>query len=306
MPRFSIIIPFYNAAKTLPQTLCSLREQSYADWEAICIDDGSTDDSTTLVDLMNAKDSRIRRVCNVGKGPSAARNMGAMDEAKGEVIVFLDADDLWTRDKLAHLDRVFQDTAVDGAFSRIQFFDEEPGDVKVISTVPQRSLTVQMLLGENPVCTMSNVAVRRAVFAQSRGFDQTIVHNEDLEWLIRLVAEGANMVPVDKVQVYYRNSPTGLSADLEAMMKGRQAALQTAKGYGFAPTARDEAVHLRYLARRSLRLQDGRLRPLSLTVKGLRHSPRGFLSGGKRGFMTAVGAVMNLVLPNPLRRIFFS
>ncbi|MGV6839310.1 MAG: glycosyltransferase family 2 protein [Planktomarina sp.] len=306
MPRFSIIIPFYNAAKTLPQTLCSLRSQTFEDWEAICVDDESTDDSTTLVDLMTTKDARIQRVRNVGKGPSAARNMGAMDLAKGDIVVFMDADDLWTKDKLAELNTVFENTSVDGAFARVEFFDQEPGDVKVTSTVPRSSLSVSMLLGENPVCTMSNVAVRKSVFAQSRGFDQTIVHNEDLEWLIRLVAEGANVVPINSIQVFYRNSPTGLSSDLRAMMKGRQSALSTAQKYGFTASPRDEAIHLRYLARRSLRLQEGRMVPLRLTWQGLRLSPRGFLSGGKRGILTAAAAFANLILPNPLRSFFFA
>ena len=75
MTHFSVIIPCFNAAETLPQTLDSLRAQTYQGWEAICIDDGSTDHTRTVIACYAALDERIKLVRNIGKGPSRARNM---------------------------------------------------------------------------------------------------------------------------------------------------------------------------------------------------------------------------------------
>lgn len=94
MPFFSIIIPVYNVAPYLRECLDSVLAQTFTDWEAICVDDGSTDGSGAILDEYAAKDSRFRVFHQPNAGVSAARNRG-LDEAKGEWICFLDADDLW-------------------------------------------------------------------------------------------------------------------------------------------------------------------------------------------------------------------
>jgi teichuronic acid biosynthesis glycosyltransferase TuaG len=105
MPTVSIITPVYNAARWLAQTLASVHAQTFADWEHILVDDGSTDASVALIQAAAAVDPRIRLLrtpCN--GGPSAARNM-ALDAARGRFVAFLDADDLWLPEKL---DRALQ------------------------------------------------------------------------------------------------------------------------------------------------------------------------------------------------------
>ncbi|MHA3976763.1 glycosyltransferase family 2 protein [Halovulum sp. GXIMD14794] len=306
MPRFSIVIPCYNAAETLPETLASLRAQSFADWEAICIDDGSTDATAAVIEAAAAHDPRIRREASLGKGPSDARNEGALLHASGEIVAFLDADDLWWSEKLAVLDLAFTDETVDACYGRIAFFDKQPHTARVFSTVVPGPLGVADLLGENPVCTMSNVAVRRDVFAASGGFDRDMVHNEDLEWLIRLTGSGAKLIGLPQMMVWYRASPTGLSSDLEAMRKGREAALASARKLGFTPSPADEAVHLRYLARRALRLQGPRMTALRLTATALRTSPAGFFADRRRGAFTAAAAILNPLLPRRLSGALFA
>jgi len=101
MPLVSIVTPVYNAARWLPATLASVRAQTFAAWEHVLADDGSTDDSVAIVEAAAAADQRIRLLrapCNAG--PSAARNL-ALDAARGRFIAFLDADDLWQPEKLA-------------------------------------------------------------------------------------------------------------------------------------------------------------------------------------------------------------
>ena len=306
MTRFSIIIPCYNAAETLPETLRSIRAQSLRDWEAICVDDGSDDKTRDIIAAAHATDPRIKLVANPRKGPSAARNHGAMQIAQGQIIAFCDADDVWAPRKLEELDRAFADFFVDAVFAKVAFFKDDMSVVTAMSTVPRSPLSIEMLLGENPVCTMSNIAIRRPVFMRSGGFDERIVHNEDLEWLVRLVGQGTCIVGLQSTQTFYRTSQYGLSSDLAAMEIGREAVLQTARSFGFEPDPAANAVYQRYLARRALRLGQGRSLALRYALTGLAISPKGFFKSPKRGVFTLIGAVCALALPAPVCRTLFS
>lgn len=97
-PTFSIIIPAYNVDAYIEMTLKSVYNQTFADYEIIVIDDGSTD--KTLEILHKQTDSRLRVIHQKNAGVSAARNVG-ISAAKGKYIAFLDADDAWTNDHLA-------------------------------------------------------------------------------------------------------------------------------------------------------------------------------------------------------------
>lgn len=306
MPKISIILPAWNAAATIADTLRSITAQTFPDWEAIVVDDGSTDGSRELVARLAQDDPRIRPATHPGKGPSAARNHAALALARGEILAFCDADDIWSPTKLAEVAEALDDPQTDGCFGRIAFFHRVPADARSFSTVPDGMLTIPMLLGENPVCTMSNLSIRRAVFAASGGFDTTMVHNEDLEWLIRVVGGGARIRGIDRLQVWYRASTGGLSADLPAMRASRARALQTARRFGHEPDPAAEAVYLRYLARRALRLDLGGAEAMRLALQGLRTDPRAFCSPLRRGLATALGALAAPLLPRPFRRALFS
>lgn len=92
MSTFSVIIPLYNKAFSIKETLASVLQQTYTDFEVIVIDDGSTDDGFALVSQFT--DARIKLVQQPNLGAAAARNAG-IDKATGELIAFLDADDYW-------------------------------------------------------------------------------------------------------------------------------------------------------------------------------------------------------------------
>ncbi|KJZ17650.1 glycosyltransferase family 2 protein [Loktanella sp. S4079] len=306
MPLFSIVIPCFNAQKTLAETLDSIIAQSCSDWEVICVDDGSTDETREIVVAAAKNDARIRLARNVGKGPSSARNFGASELSNGKFIAFCDADDIWAPYKLEELQTAFEDKEIDVVYGQIAFFKADPTRAKVFSTVPNDVLTIETLLGENPVCTMSNLSIRKDSFVRFGGFDPSIVHNEDLEWLIRIVGQGGRIVGLKSLHVWYRNTAGGLSSDLAAMRAGREYALATAATFGVIPPAASNAVHLRYLARRALRFDYGRTLALRLAFAGLRQSPTGFLSPPRRGVMTFVGALANVILPRACSRMLFS
>ena len=111
--RFSIIMPVYNAEATLAAALASVCSQSFADWELLCVDDGSTDGSAVILADRAARDSRIRVFHQANAGVGAARNR-ALALVRGEFFLFLDADDLLMREALSRADALLSETKADG------------------------------------------------------------------------------------------------------------------------------------------------------------------------------------------------
>jgi glycosyltransferase involved in cell wall biosynthesis len=103
-PRVSVIMPFLDSARFIAESIDSVRAQSFADWELLLCDDGSTDGSTAIARRFAEADPlRVRWLEHEGharRGASAARNLG-LKHARGELIAFLDADDVWLPDKLS-------------------------------------------------------------------------------------------------------------------------------------------------------------------------------------------------------------
>lgn len=312
MPLFSIIIPCWNAAGTLAETLASVERQSFRDFEVLVLDDGSTDETARIAGEFAARDNRFRVLTLEQGGPSRARNMGAFGYAKGQVLAFLDADDIWVEHKLLRMAELFcRRGAAQAVFARIGFFRDRDESsrpvVRTQSTVPARPLSPIDLLRENAVCTMSNIVVRADAFRASGGFDTSLRYGEDVEWMVRLLATGARIQGLDELLVFYRTSDAGLSANLAAMHDGWARTLQTVRStcpaIGPGEIAAAEAVHLRYLARRAVRIAGPRHDALKLVVIALRKSPRGFFSNPRRGTLTFLAAVADLAMPHALRKL---
>jgi glycosyltransferase involved in cell wall biosynthesis len=102
---FSIVIPLYNKELSIGNTIQSVLNQTYQDYEIIIVNDGSTDNSLHVVEQIN--DSRIRIITKPNGGVSSARNRG-IKEAKYDWIAFLDGDDLWEKDHLEEITKMMQ------------------------------------------------------------------------------------------------------------------------------------------------------------------------------------------------------
>jgi glycosyltransferase involved in cell wall biosynthesis len=103
--RFSVVIPLYNKARQIENTIRSVLAQDFQDFEIIVVDDGSTDGGSDLIIPIN--DTRIRLVFQVNAGVSAARNFG-VHESSAEYIAFLDADDEWYPWHLEEIDKLIR------------------------------------------------------------------------------------------------------------------------------------------------------------------------------------------------------
>lgn len=94
MPQISIVLPVYNVERYLEATLDSILSQSYTDFEIVCVDDGSTDRSPSILESYSLKDPRLTIVRQANAGPGASRNTG-LDHATGKYVIMLDADDIY-------------------------------------------------------------------------------------------------------------------------------------------------------------------------------------------------------------------
>ncbi|UVO52750.1 glycosyltransferase family A protein [Sphingomonas sp. SUN039] len=304
-PRFSVIIPAYNAARTIGASIATVRAQSFHDLELIVIDDGSTDATVAAARAAIGDDIRCRVISKGNGGVSAARNLGA-DMAAGQLLAFLDADDLWHEDKLS-THAAFHAGQLDlaASFARVAFVDGTARtlDARSHSTVPEGGLTVAALLGENPVCTTSNLVVDRAAFAVIGGFDSEMRHAEDQEWQLRAVTHGHRIEGIDQILVGYRNSEDGLSVDLAAMHRGWMA---LAARYGGREYAGAQAVFCRYLARRTLRSGAPGTVALGYAWSGLRAHGTAYFDSPARGLLTFVAALASPLLPAALRARLFA
>lgn len=109
---FSIVVPVHNVAPCLRECLDSVLGQTFPGWEAICVDDGSTDGSGAILDEYAAKDARIRVLHTGNRGVSAARNLG-IDTACGEYVTFLDGDDVYEPSWLDAFHRLVKETGAE-------------------------------------------------------------------------------------------------------------------------------------------------------------------------------------------------
>lgn len=124
MPQVSIVIPCWNCERQVARCLDSVLAQTFADWEAVVVNDGSTDGSAEILARYAAKDPRIRVVTQENRGQAAARNR-ALGLASGEYVAFLDADDFYDADFLRDLVSEARRTGADVVMTNTRFVDGE-------------------------------------------------------------------------------------------------------------------------------------------------------------------------------------
>lgn len=209
-PFFSVVIPCYNAAQYLRETLESVLAQRYVNFEIIVVDDGSTDDSPRILNEYALEDPRVRVVTRAVKsgGPATPRNEG-IASSRGTYVALLDADDLWTPDKLLNDFNQLSERPVDILYSGAYYFEESPANV--VHTSPVRRMGPLYLL-RNHIPTFT-LCIRRAAFSTAQVFDQDacLVAIEDYHFLLNAYLTGKTFYGRQQVDGYYRkNSQTSI------------------------------------------------------------------------------------------------
>jgi glycosyltransferase involved in cell wall biosynthesis len=213
MPLVSIILPVFNGAATLGDTVRSLLAQTEPDWELLIIDDGSTDRSLALAESFAAADRRIWAYPFANAGQAIARNRG-IERAQGNYVSFIDADDRWHPDKLrAQLAALAADPAAAWAYSWTLLTDDDGRAIGQPVASPFRGWIYGPLLVTDFVSSGSNVLVRRSALAAVGGFDPACVPSEDWELWLRL-AWRFPVAQVPAAHVFYRQRPTSSSENV--------------------------------------------------------------------------------------------
>lgn len=200
MPKISVIIPVYNCEQYIAETLDSIIHQSFIDWEAICIDDGSNDNSLKILEKYADKDNRIKVITQKNLGVVTARNV-AIKQAKSEYVFPLDADDIITSDCLEKLYRAMLDGKGDIITCRVMYFGRETHEMEL------KEATKYNMLHEN--CLVNAALFRKSDFEKSGGYDTEFnIALEDYDfWLNMVINHKKKIYRIPEILFYYRLKP---------------------------------------------------------------------------------------------------
>ncbi len=208
-PRVSVVIPAWNAARTLPETLASVFGQTFADYEVVVVDDGSTDGTA---DLLGRYGDRIRVLQKPNEGrPSTTRNLGVR-AARGELIAFLDADDRWQPEKLARQVALFdQNPGLGLAYSAATVIDGEGRPIRVARCPSAGRGHAYGLLSTRNFIVGSSAMARRAAIESVGYYDESLTSAENWDLWIR-IAKNWEIDFVPEPLTDYRVHPGNRSA----------------------------------------------------------------------------------------------
>ncbi len=208
----SVIIPAHNAVETITDTLDSLLAQTFPEWEAIIVDDGSSDDTAALVARFAERDARIRLVQQSQRGVSAARNTG-MSLARYDWLLFLDADDWLAPVHLARLtDLLLSTPDLDAAccnYARVA-----PDGTRFDNGFRAQSGDLFAAFARACIIAIHACIIRRSLVEAVGGFDPALRTCEDWDLWQRIARTGARFGVMHEVYAFYRMRPASASVDM--------------------------------------------------------------------------------------------
>jgi glycosyltransferase involved in cell wall biosynthesis len=193
-PFVSVIIPAYNCAQFLPDAVRCIQKQEHRALEIVIVDDGSTDDTAAVARSFGEK---VICISQANGGPAKARNTG-LEAARGEIISFLDADDLWPDGSLAILlSHLAEEPSIDVVLGQTQ--------AMVLKEATADAPAHFELFGEPWHCPLVGCgAYRRSILDTVGFFDTTLAQSEDLDWFLRMRERGVPTMRINDVTLMYR------------------------------------------------------------------------------------------------------
>ncbi|HJR22684.1 MAG TPA: glycosyltransferase family A protein [Dongiaceae bacterium] len=266
-PLVSVVVPAFNAANTLAETLHSISRQTYPALEIVVVDDGSTDGTADIARHHGKGDPRLRVVVKANGGVASARNAG-IRASKGGFVAFIDSDDLWHPTKIAKQLQVLQAGGPEMAlvYAPFRLIDAEG---KVLSSPHKYGVNgwvIHRHFYSNLVGNGSALLVRRGVLEEFGGFDTRLLQQgaegcEDLLLQLRVAAR-YRFGEVSEYLVGYRRLPDNMSSNTEQMIRSGILAVNTALSEcRHIPGLSASAMLKRYEWQRlRANVRDGRLR----------------------------------------------
>ncbi len=218
-PIVSVIVPVYNAKDDLSECLASISAQTSQNWEAILVDDGSTDGSAQICDEAAKNDPRFRVIHKENGGVSRARNDG-IDAARGKYIMFVDADDLIEPACISEMAAVAEKHGTDLVLCGFDRFDDDQQKVTRLTRfylVMFRDLKDFLLLYSEPKTNMFGVSIWAKLFrtdvirAHNLRFDPEISYEEDCIFVTDYLRKARSIAGLGAAMYHYRQQTQSLS-----------------------------------------------------------------------------------------------
>jgi len=213
--QISIVMPAFNAVKTIAESIESVQKQTYPYWELLVLDDASTDRTREVVDKMSASDSRIHLYTeDANHGVAFERNKG-VHKARFDWIAFLDSDDCWTKDKLEKQVHQVQLNSVSNApslyYTGSAFMNASGQRLPYILHVPSR-LTASDILKQNLISCSSALVRKELMIRHPMPISEKKPIHEDFATWIAILKEG-DAVGIDEPLLIYRVSSNSKSGN---------------------------------------------------------------------------------------------
>lgn len=211
----SIITPTYNSAKFIAETIQSVQNQSYNNWEMIIVDDKSVDNTTAIIAQFSSQDQRIKLFqMTSNSGPAKARNVGIAN-AMGKYMTFLDADDLWFTDFIKNSIDTIKKTAVPFVFSSYKRSNENLEFIYSDFIVPQQVNYTDILKSNSISCLTAFLDVE--VLGKKSMPD--ILKRQDMGLWLQYLKEIPFAYGIQEPQAIYRIRENSLSRDKSKLLK---------------------------------------------------------------------------------------
>jgi glycosyltransferase involved in cell wall biosynthesis len=220
MPRVSIIIPTYNGSAYLQEALRSVLAQTYMDWEAVLVDDGSTDQTRAVVEAAAPGFSgRLHYIYQTNRGLAAARNT-AIRHAKGDLLALLDSDDVWLPHRLDLGVRLMDsDSTIGLVHGKVARIDAQSNFVEYPPSPRRKYLEgriARQIYTRRAHLLCPTTLFRKECINRVGLFDETMDGTADRDMWFR-IAEHYRVAYIDEVVAHYRVSPGAMSSNLERM-----------------------------------------------------------------------------------------
>ncbi|MBD8348147.1 glycosyltransferase family 2 protein [Dysgonomonas sp. HGC4] len=203
-PAISIIVPCYNQAQYLPETLQTVLEQAYANWECIIVNDGSPDNTEEVALEWCGKDDRFKYLKKENGGLSDARNYG-IKHSLGKYILPLDSDDKISKDYTREAIEVLEkDSAIKLVFCRAQLFGGDSQEWELLPYTYENLLLVRN-------CIYCSAIYKREDYNKTVGYNVNMIYGwEDYDFWISLLNKDDKVVKLDKIHFFYRTKDVSM------------------------------------------------------------------------------------------------
>ena len=207
----SIVLPVYNCEKFLEETIKTIQNQTYTNWEALFVNDCSKDKSAEIIKEASTKDSRIKLInLKENSGAAIARNTG-MEEAKGRYIAFLDSDDLWDNEKLEKQLKFIKEGNYAFTFTSYEFVTEDGTKTGKIVRVPNKINYKQAL--KNTTIFTSTVIFDAKTLGKELIKMPNVKRGQDSATWWKVLKQIDYAYGIDEVLSFYRRTNESLSAN---------------------------------------------------------------------------------------------